>query len=76
MAKKTDTTETEKKNGAKTPDFIAYAVIDRGADKKAFWREIGTAWKHGDGNGLQVRLDALPLDGIVTLRVPLPPKSE
>lgn len=58
------------------PDFLAYQVIDRGEGQKAIWRPIGSAWFHNDGNGLQLRLDALPVDGTVTLRAPLPPKSE
>jgi len=76
MAKTTKTNETENNTG-RTPDFIAYAVIDRpGTEGKARWRELGTAWKHNDGNGLQLRLDALPVDGVITLRVPLPPKAD
>jgi hypothetical protein len=69
-----------KKPAAKSgnhPDFIAYAVVNRAdVEAKARWREIGTAWLHNDGNGLQLRLDALPVDGVVTLRAPLPPKSD
>jgi len=59
------------------PDFVAYAVVSRAdGEAKARWREIGTAWLHNDGNGLQLRLDALPVDGVVTLRTPLPPKGD
>lgn len=74
MAKKANTTAA--KSGS-TPDFIAYAVVNRaGNEGKARWREIGTAWLHNDGNGIQLRLDALPVDGVVTLRTPLPPKGD
>lgn len=60
-----------------TPDFIAYAVVNRTrGEGKAKWREIGTAWLHNDGNGVQLRLDAFPVDGVVTLRAPLPPKGD
>lgn len=58
------------------PDFIAYQVIDRGEDQKGIWRPVGSAWKHNDGNGIQLRLDCFPVSGVVTLRTPLPPKSE
>lgn len=75
MAK--NTKQPAAKSGNKSPDFIAYAVVNRAdAEAKARWREIGTAWLHNDGNGLQLRLDALPVDGVVTLRAPLPPKGD
>ena len=73
MAKKTE--QPAESGSKKTPDFIAYVVIDRGEDQKGIWRSIGSAWAHNDGKGFQVRLDAFPVDGIVTLRVP-PPKSD
>ncbi|MCZ7620166.1 MAG: hypothetical protein M5U32_18355 [Myxococcota bacterium] len=77
MAKSKHQTAEKAAQNVKTPDFIAYAVIDRnGGEGKARWREIGSAWVHSDGNGIQVRLDAFPVDGTVTLRVPLPPKSD
>ena len=74
MARKTS--QPADKSGDNSPDFIAYQVIDRGEDQKGIWRAIGSAWLHGDGNGIQVRLDALPVDGKVTLRTPLPPKGD
>lgn len=74
--KKTTTKTAQAPKSTNGPDFIAYRVIDRGDEQKAIWREIGSAWMHNDGNGIQLRLDALPVDGNVALRVPLPPKSE
>lgn len=77
MSKKTK--QPAGQTGAKGPDFIAYTVVHRPNDEaksKGFWREIGTAWTHNDGNGIQIRLDALPVDGVVTLRMPLPPKGD
>ncbi|MCP5057083.1 MAG: hypothetical protein GY937_10210 [bacterium] len=58
------------------PNFIVYQVIDRGDEQKAIWRAVGSGWMHNDGNGIQVRLDSFPVGGVVTLRTPLPPKSE
>ena len=52
------------------PPFIAYAVIDRGDDKKSKWREIGVAFPHKDGQGFDILFDVLPLNGRITLRVP------
>jgi hypothetical protein len=77
MAKKTQ--QPAEQTGTKQPDFIAYTVIDRNGDEtkgKGIWRSIGSAWMHSDGNGMQIRLDAFPIDGVVTLRAPLPPKSD
>lgn len=52
----------------KRPDFAAYVVRDGAADKKANWREIGVAFHHKDGKGLDLLLDALPVSGRVVLR--------
>ncbi|MEM7408867.1 MAG: hypothetical protein AAF430_01365 [Myxococcota bacterium] len=67
---------TQAQQSPNAPDFIAYSVIDRGVGNKPFWRSIGSAWMHEDGNGLQVRLDAMPLEGTVTLRIPLPTEED
>ena len=52
----------------KSPDFIAYSVRDRGDDKDAAWNRVGAAWGHRDGKGYDLSLDAVPVDGRVTLR--------
>ena len=74
--KNTTHKDTQAQPSSNGPDYIAYQVIDRGEDQKGIWRPIGSAWLHNDGNGIQVRLDAFPVNGAVTLRAPLPPKSE
>ena len=52
-----------------SPAYKAYAVIKReGADD--FWLNIGAAFSHADGNGLNVLLQALPIDGKLVLRLP------
>jgi len=53
---------------ANAPTHAAYQVRDRGA-KKSFWTRIGSAWPHADGKGFSIQLDAVPLDGRVSLRV-------
>ena len=53
----------------KTPSHIAYQVKNRDG-KKAIWTRIGSAWAHADGAGFNIQLDAVPIDGKVTLRVP------
>ena len=51
----------------KRPDFAAYVVRDR-EDKKSNWREIGVAFAHKDGKGMDLLLDAVPVSGRVVLR--------
>lgn len=46
-----------------------YQVKNR-EGKKAIWTRIGSAWAHADGEGFNIQLDAVPIDGKVTLRVP------
>ncbi|GMU38898.1 MAG: hypothetical protein KJ057_16300 [Phycisphaerae bacterium] len=57
------------KTSSNAPTHIAYAVRDRGEGKKAIWTRIGGAWAHADGNGFNIQLEVVPLDGRVTLRV-------
>jgi hypothetical protein len=52
----------------KAPSHIAYQVRDR-EGKKGFFTRIGAAWPHGDGQGFNIQLEAVPLDGRITLRV-------
>ena len=51
----------------KKPTHTAYLVEDREA-KKGYWTEIGAAWAHKDGQGFDVILKALPLDGRIVVR--------
>jgi hypothetical protein len=54
---------------SKTPSHYVYQVRDR-EGQKAIWTRIGAAWSQKDGKGFTVQLDAVPLDGRLTLRVP------
>lgn len=54
-----DTTNT-------TPTHSVYVVEGKGDN--AFWSKIGAAWQHADGNGLNLTLTLLPLDGRVVIR--------
>lgn len=40
--------------------------------EKPFWTKIGVAFVNRDGKGINVHLDSLPLDGKLTLRLPMP----
>jgi len=51
------------------PTHRAYTVIKReGQDD--FWLPIGAAFSHQDGDGYNVVLQALPIDGKIVLRHP------
>ena len=57
---------------AQEPIYQAYTVIKReGQDD--FWLNIGAAFAHADGNGYNVLLQALPINGKLVLR---PPKAQ
>lgn len=57
------------------PTYQAYAVSKReGQDD--FWLCIGAAFEHQDGKGLNIVLQALPVDGKIVLRVPREDKEE
>jgi hypothetical protein len=51
------------------PSHRAYTVIKReGQDD--FWLAIGAAFMHQDGDGYNIVLQALPIDGKIVLRLP------
>lgn len=72
----TDTTETSGSTASKQPTHVAYHVRDGRNGGKGFWTKIGAAWMHKDGKGFNLELDAFPLDGRITLRVPSDEKPE
>ena len=50
-----------------TPTHRVYTVINReGQDD--YWLNIGLAFPHKDGNGFNIVLQALPLDGKIVCR--------
>lgn len=51
------------------PSYTAYTVSKR-EGKDDFWTPIGAAFMHQDGDGYNVVLQALPLDGKIVLRLP------
>jgi len=54
---------------SKAPSHIVYQVRDRGEGQPGFFTRIGAAWPHKDGQGFNIQLDCVPLDGRITLRV-------
>jgi hypothetical protein len=67
-------TKQSQSTGGKAPSHIAYQVRDRDGEASIFTR-IGAAWPHKDSKGFNIQLDAVPLDGRVTLRVLADPKA-
>ena len=59
------TTETATKS--KAPSHLAYQIRER-EGQKGFWTRIGSACQHQDQKRFSIQLEALPLDGRVTLR--------
>ena len=57
---------------AQQPTYQAYTVVKReGQDD--YWLNIGAAFMHQDGDGFNIMLQALPINGKIVLR---PPKGE
>jgi hypothetical protein len=53
---------------AQQPTYQAYTVVNReGQDD--FWLNIGAAFMHQDGDGFNVVLQALPINGKIVLRL-------
>ncbi len=51
------------------PAYRAFTVVKReGQDD--FWLAIGAAFMHQDGDGYNIVLQALPIDGKIVLRLP------
>lgn len=64
-------TNTNSTATGKAPSHVVYHVRDigEGQNRKSFWTRIGSAWAHGDGQGFNVQVECVPLDGRLTLRV-------
>ena len=54
---------------SKSPSHYAYQVREI-KGQKSNWTRIGAAWAQKDGKGFSIQLDAVPLDGRITIRVP------
>lgn len=56
------------------PSHIAYVVSEYtvGTEKRSMWRQIGVAFQHKDGQGIDIILEAVPVSGRLTLRLPRP----
>lgn len=54
------------------PTYEAFTAREYkdGNQTKTYWCKIGAAWPTKSGEGLTLRLDALPIDGQISLFVP------
>ena len=66
-------TNRNKKTESKAPTHRAFSVREGKNGGKGFWTPIGAVWAHEDGEGFNLQLDLVPLDGKIVLRTP---KSE
>ena len=64
------------KQPANLPSHRVYAVTKEG--KQKYWRAIGAAWAHEDGEGFSLKLDYLPLisGAQIVLRKPKADEAE
>lgn len=65
----TNPQNTAAKPQGKSPTHIAYHVREGKQQGNSFWTRIGAAWAHTDGQGFNLQIDVVPLDGRITLRV-------
>jgi hypothetical protein len=57
------------------PSHRVYAVTKNG--QRSYWQAIGAAWPHSDGEGFNLKLDYLPLNGAeIVIRKPKPKTEE
>ncbi len=61
---------TNEATNSKRPTHTAYSVRDyqKNGETKSDWTRIGIAWAHRDGEGFDIVLEALPVNGRVALR--------
>jgi hypothetical protein len=54
------------------PVYEAFTAREyrEGKVTKTYWCKIGAAWPMKSGDGLTIRLDALPIDGQISLFTP------
>jgi hypothetical protein len=53
----------------KKPTHGVYAIrqYTTGGEQRSEWTRLGVAWAHKDGNGFNIKLNCLPLDGELTI---------
>jgi hypothetical protein len=59
--------ETNNTTSKARPTLYAYSV--REGEHQNAWTRIGAAWAHKDGKGFSLKLDCLPTNGQISLRL-------
>lgn len=72
----TDTAENGIQESNNKPTHIAYTTRKPKDGEKAFWTSCGAVWPHKDGKGYRVKLDAIPVNGVIELRVNEPAAND
>jgi len=52
--------------------FVVVKKDENDKDEKGFWHKVGVMFEHKDGKGWSIHLDALPVNGDLVARVPMP----
>lgn len=60
----------------KKPSHYVYTVRAGTSAGNDYWTKVGVAFAHNDGKGFSLMLEALPLDGKLTIRTPEPNKGK
>jgi len=55
-------------NRKQSKPYAVYVVEEEGG--KSFWTKLGAAWPHEDGEGFNIQLTAVPLNGRLVVRKP------
>ena len=61
-------TKTQDKPALNKPFLLGYTVRPAGDGDKSYWSKIAVARAHKDGQGFNVQMDAMPVDGKLVLR--------
>jgi hypothetical protein len=64
----------ETSKNSNRPAYVVFSVQERDRGQKAIWTRLGVAFKHREGDGLSLTLQAIPVnfDGRLVL---MPPKD-
>ncbi len=62
--------DKDKTKSSNTPTGVYHVRDYTGVDgePQSAWTRIGSVWMHRDGDGYNIHLDCLPVDGRLTLR--------
>ena len=63
-----ETPQKTKSKGNVKSYMLGYTVSPEKDGGKAYWSKVAVAWAHKDGQGYNVQMDALPVDGKLVLR--------